>query len=273
MIVDPPSPARATTLDATGAVFVLGQTGQVSSGPLNQSVNPGESIRYTNVATINGTVLDARVTFVRGQNIESNGGTANKMARLDQLNASGYLDHEIDNDVAGVEAFGEVRLEFFLTGTSTPVTLSNLSAHFYDIDNNQAVEADGLATHQLAATTNITATPLGGGTVRFADNGASTDEASGTSYTRGRASVTFHTASAFTYRVVQPVTNTADIASFDVDFSSAGLPWIDNGPSRPINQAVTSPTPSPQAPPLLASRWAPPQAPSPARLRSLRRTP
>jgi LPXTG-motif cell wall-anchored protein len=134
----------------------------------------------------------------------------------------------------------EIRIEFFQTGTQTPVTISNLVAHFYDVDNLQSVEVDGVQSYALAPLTILTTTSASSGAVRFSElNNVGTS--GGSSYTIGRASVTFSAAPAVTYRIFMNQANTNSNASFEVDFS-VGVPWLDG--TGPVTPTITPAPPS-----------------------------
>jgi hypothetical protein len=94
-------------------------------------------------------VVDAKVTLVSAVNITSAfilddtiSPTAGNWALAPDLT--------VFNSAAG-EGSARVKIEFFQTGTSTPVVLTNLSATVIDIDNNQFVSATGVDTYQLSS--------------------------------------------------------------------------------------------------------------------------
>jgi len=220
--------AGAATLDATGATFEFGVSGQTvsDSGDLDTPVPEGTAITYTNVATIDGSVLDAVVTYVDGTNLEADG-ESDYLWRLDDEvdgdEEDPYIKTNLQSDGNG-EGIAEIRVDFFLTGTSTPATISNLSVNFYDIDNLQWVEVEGAAGYSVSSNTHLTVTNPSSGEYRFTSVDESTSDEDGTSFTVGRARVVYAASSSVTYRLGVAVNQDG---SMDADFST-GLPWVDD---------------------------------------------
>lgn len=227
--------AGAVTLDATGATFQFGVDGQIVTDEDDLAIGlaPNSSIRYDNVATIDGTVIDAVVTFVDGTNLyDDDAGEAGWIVRLDDTFPDDEEDPFIELALGGNEqggfAIAEMSVEFFEGGTNTPVTLSNLPMNVYDIDNLQWVEVDGAAGYSVSTNTHLTVTNPSSGTYRFTSPVEETHSDDGTAYTIGRGKVIFDAASSVTVRVAIPNVSEDGPAygSFDLDFSN-GLPWTD----------------------------------------------
>jgi len=139
-----------------------------------------------------------------------------------------------------------MRVDFYIAntysgpGTGSPVTLSNLVANIYDVDNDQAVEFDGAATFSVASNTHLAITTVSTGNVRFTAGSGDTTDSSPTlsAFTVGRAKVTFAPSSFVTYRLFGPAN---DRHAFDVDFSP-GVAWSDY--TNSVTEIVTSAQPS-----------------------------
>ncbi len=225
--------AGAVTLDATGTTFRFGYDGQTvtDSDDLGYGGYPeGTSLRYDEVATIDGTVIDAVVTFVDGTDLFSyDAGEADRLERIDDTfpddEEDPFIELALGGNAQGGFAIAEMSVEFFEGGTNTPVTLSNLPMNVYDIDNLQWVEVDGAAGYSVSTNTHLTVTNPSSGTYRFTSPDESTDNDDGTSYTVGRGKVIFNATSEVTFRVAIP-NEIEPGGSFDVDFSN-GLPWTD----------------------------------------------
>lgn len=95
-------------------------------------------------------VVDARVTLVGTTNLESN-----LLDVLDEnLAPNGgnwALAPTIDIDERGVEGSATVRIDFFQSGTTTPVDLTNLSATVVDIDNSQFVSVPDVTSFEFSS--------------------------------------------------------------------------------------------------------------------------
>ena len=255
LAVASPAPSAATSLDATAATFEFGVTGQTVTNPANLSraLPAGTSLTYGGVATLSGTPLDAVVTFVGGTNLRgSSDDSCNPgcMRRLDRIpedpDSDRYLEQSINRATSGSGAMAEVRVDFFVAGTSTPATLSNLVMHVYDIDNSQGLEVDGMTSYSVATNTHLTTIAQSGGAVRFVAPPSSTTEAAPTlsAYTVGRVTARFASASSITYRLLAP--DSVSSPSFSVDFS-LGVAWTDNvGGSEVVTLAPSSLSPSTQ---------------------------
>ena len=118
--------------------------------PIGDGLTLNGSVTYPDVFYSVATgVVDAKVTLVSAVNITSAfilddtiSPTAGNWALAPDLT--------VFNSAAG-EGSARIKIEFFQTGTSTPVVLTNLSATVIDIDNNQFVSATGVDTYQLSS--------------------------------------------------------------------------------------------------------------------------
>lgn len=246
------SPATALTLDATGTTFRFGYLNQTvtDAGNLGSGGYPeGTSIRYDDVATINGTVIDAVVTYVEGTNLRSPfTSTLGHITRIDDEFPDDEEDPYVELTIGGDEqsdfAIAEITIGFFEAGTSTPVTITNLPMNIYDIDSLQWFEADGAAGYSVSTNTHLTVTNPSTGTYRFTSPDAETSSDDGTAFTVGRGKLIFAATSSVTVRVAIPnVPNDGPPGgSFDLDFS-VGLPWSDEiGGSENTTNLPTPPT-------------------------------
>ena len=118
--------------------------------PIGDGLTLNGSVTYPDVFYSVATgVVDAKVTLVSAVNITSAfilddtiSPTAGNWALAPDLT--------VFNSAAG-EGSARIKIEFFQTGTSTPVVLTNLSATVIDIDNNQFVSATDVDTYQLSS--------------------------------------------------------------------------------------------------------------------------
>jgi len=234
----PALPATATALDATGTTFNFGAPGQpvTISANLSRALPVGTSLTYSEVATISGAPLDAVVTFVGGTNLRGSSSQSCDPGCIRRLDLSTtdsdsevarYLEQQINRSTSGSGGLAEIRVDFFLSGTSTPATLSNLEMHVYDIDNSQGLEIDGMASYSVSTNTHLTITARSGGSVRFVAPASNTSQSAPalTAYTVGRVTARYASTSSVTYRLLSP--NNSNDHNFAVDFS-AGVAWTDN---------------------------------------------
>lgn len=222
--------AHADALDARGAVFRFGYDGQVinDAADLGSSLPEGSSIHYVAVGAIDGTTIDGVVTFVEGTNLYED-----KIDRIDDELPDDEEDPFIESNIFTIEAAGAsavVNVAFYVTGTytgvgtGTPVTLTNLSVNFYDIDDGQSIDVTGIAGYSLSTNTIITATAGAPGAYRFEAANEDTDDEDGTARTRGRVRIVYASVSSITYTLMMPSDGGG---GYDVDISD-GLPWTDD---------------------------------------------
>jgi hypothetical protein len=145
-----PGTFTATTSESYTLTITVAEGAQRSIGAdlaVNGSVNYPDV--FYSVAT---GVVDATVTLVSAVNIENQ-----TLAFLDDTisptagNWALAPDLSVDDPSAG-EGSATIRIEFFRAGTTTPVSLSNLSATVVDIDNNQFVAVTNVDSYQLSST-------------------------------------------------------------------------------------------------------------------------
>lgn len=114
----------------------------------------GDALRYNNVATIDGQVIDANVTLtsIVGTQVV---GSEPRLRFLDTCVAddeSGQLKTRMRSVTPSPgEASAVLTIDFLLGGTSTPATLTNLRMNVEDVDANEFVEVDNFASTRLAA--------------------------------------------------------------------------------------------------------------------------
>ena len=140
----------------------LGSSSGKVLGAANSSTAP---VRYENVITIAGTSIDALVSLVDLSNSESVAGAAdNKLNRIDKINTSdsqsqakeleATFTNSAQNDIKG---HATVDIQFVLSGTATPVTLTNVVLSVADIDNDQFVQFSGLSSYKLSPSLSVEA--------------------------------------------------------------------------------------------------------------------
>ena len=225
--------AGAVTLDATGATFLFGVDGQTvtDENDLGTGLAPNSSIRYDNVATIDGNVIDAVVTFVGGTNLyDYDSGETGWIVRLDDEfpddEEDPFIEARIDVEDGFPSATADFTVDFFESGTNTPVTLSNLAMNIYDIDSLQSAQVDGAAGYSVSTNTHLTVTNPASGSYLFTSPDGSTGTDDGTAYTVGRAKAVFAPTSSVSFSLTAPpdLECSECSSSFDIDFSD-GLPW------------------------------------------------
>lgn len=210
--------APPPTVDVTGLVLRFGQpVGNV--GTIDVSDFASGSIRFTNVVTVGETVVDAVVS------VESLIGQVERY-RIDKDDNHPLLEHNAQTSGDNFGDFGvEIRIQFFLTGTVTPVTLTGVVFNAYDIDNKQFLRVDGLAAYQRSNNTHVTIS-ASDGSVLFGSPSISTSNDDGTAFTVGRVKVYMPPVDTFTYAFI--VDGDDPSGSVDLDFSE-GIEWRDTG--------------------------------------------
>jgi hypothetical protein len=184
-------------------------------------------------------------------------GTNDRIRRLDDYDddpvANSFIDSRLQaysqlaNDNTAEATY---KIEFFQNGS--PVSLSNLNAHFYDIDGKQFFEIDNVSGYELTDDTILTATETGPGQIEFRDEeGVSADpdpdEDQVHSDGPARATVNFAPTSSLTFTF-----GVRGSGSFQADFS-AGRAWagevvLTGSPRQEDIPATTSqPTGTPTA--------------------------
>ena len=109
--------------------------------------------RYANVITIGGTTIDALVSVVNVQNLETASALANnKLVRVDANSSDPALSTRLRNAASRPgEGRAVYDVQFVLAGSSTPVNLQNLAVTVRDVDNDQYVEFAALSSYVLSA--------------------------------------------------------------------------------------------------------------------------
>jgi hypothetical protein len=239
-----PGTFTATTSENFTLTITVAEGAQRSIGAdlaVNGSVNYPDV--FYSVAT---GVVDATVTLVSAVNIENQ-----TLAFLDDTisptagNWALAPDLSVDVPSAG-EGSATIRIEFFRAGTTTPVSLSSLSATVVDIDNFQFVAVTNVDSYQLSSTptTALVASVAGNRlTVRepIGNNSNDTEE-------DHWVVMNFNQASSLEFTVG----DTAGGASFGISFAAATwsvAPATVAGPG-PAPVVSTSPVAAPAAAPV-----------------------
>lgn len=187
-------------------------------------------IHYTNIATVDGTQIDARITVTAESGIGGAGATDGLLYKLDDATSSGD-NKRINSDLLFNVTTGDSYVEYtieFLTGLTTTagsgssVTLQNFVMSTYDIDSYQYVEVNGVTNYYFGPGTILTAQDMGSGVTRFVEtNGIS----SSSSNMNSRVTMEFGSASTIVMRLGQNVlSGTESNASYQLDFST-GVSW------------------------------------------------
>ena len=159
--------ARAATLDVSSSAFSFRQTNRTMSSPTTVG---GYSI-YSNVATVSGITVNAKVTTVAktGTTINDYDSDGSASSNLDAF--------QIDQDVTSTGGRITVKFEFYDAATTLPVVLTNMAVTSIDLDSpgRQFSEFSSFQSYVVSNNSNISAyttdtngtTALAGGLVRF----------------------------------------------------------------------------------------------------------
>lgn len=200
------SPANATTtLDATGATFDFSNVDAVS-------LNLGESYLYENVATIDGTTIDATMVYDDKSDYtevwDFDTADSTEIDTFIWVNCDG-CDEEADYTPAdNYKGYLQYTINFYLHGTQTPVTLQNLSINIRDVDTYQYLEVLNPKSYVLDANTALSVVypednaDIPAGHVRFMENNGAESEPEDEPFW---ASATFADASTFTFKIGQDI--------------------------------------------------------------------
>ncbi|WP_158437756.1 putative Ig domain-containing protein [Naasia lichenicola] len=256
-----PESAQASTLDATGVSLKFKQANRVPVVTGATGRTAGDLMKYTSVATINGTVIDAVV-----RTAEITGATVTKFDEGSAVTSpppgsSQSVDDLLLTDISGSAAEARATLEFTFyeggtytgPGSGVPVTLSNVIINTYDIDGNAGVKQftdfRGFQSYNYftaSPTQGLDVIDKGSGLVRFQSRDGSTNVgATSGSYSFARLQVNYDQVSTLTVRIGELGSQTAYYA---LDFSAGGI-WTTNGttaltPSTAVNPFNTPPTTS-----------------------------
>ena len=139
----------------------------------SSDLSPGFNRRYENVATIDGAVIDARVTIVA-----QSGNANNELSTFDQYDNTQHLSAHTEPS-GSAESSGKIRIDFLADGTDTPVVLRNIRSSIADIDAHEFGTFFGISRYRLATGTQLSRSGSTAGIFRFhsSTTGASnTDE-------------------------------------------------------------------------------------------------
>lgn len=151
---------QSLTFDGTTAT-------RVSGGTTNPGTSNGDVVRFHNVITLDGQVIDALVTTTLSSATVSaydhNAGQPSSINEFFQPNISAGSDPGSAN----------FNIQFVKAGTTDAVTLQNVVVNSYDLDG-QASKSDrqyqvfkGFARYELATTTQLVPSTLADGSVKF----------------------------------------------------------------------------------------------------------
>jgi uncharacterized repeat protein (TIGR02543 family)/LPXTG-motif cell wall-anchored protein len=169
LLASMPASASGTTYDVNNTALSFIQLGSSTGKVLGAATASTAPVRYENVITISGTRIDALVSLIELSNSESSGGLAdNKLNRIDKIdtdpNASQARELEAtftnSTQSNGIKGHAIVDIQFVLSGTNTPVTLTNVVVSVADIDNDQFVQFSGLSSYKRS--TSLTVEPRTG---------------------------------------------------------------------------------------------------------------
>jgi hypothetical protein len=171
------------------------------------------------------------------------------------------IDPETDRDLSaappepGVRARVTFRIDFVDSGTTNPVTLTNLRVHAYDIDHEQGLELNNVAEYRLTSDSIVTASSLGGGSFYFLSQNISAstspdledDPTEVHSYGEARVQVNFLPTSSITFTLTALAGG-----SQALDFRPTGETWS-NRSGAPIDPPAPTPATPPPASPVMAA--------------------
>ena len=218
-------PAIATTSPELD--FIAGQD-------IGVNATTGFTYTYTNVGTVGGSAVDARVSIMNAVNLDSDDDESDgadllldELDERDSSNATINKQLEVGIDIFGSNAletgYVDIRFEFFYTGTTNPITISNLVFHVKDIDSRQFLEVYNPTSYALTQDTDLVV-------LRTADdatiplNGVRFDEPLGSSSNSSDedhwAEVRYSAANIVEFRLGAKESGGA---SFGVSFRSAGF--------------------------------------------------
>lgn len=205
--------------------FVAGQT--IGSG-----ATTGFSYTYSNIGTVDGSAVDARVSLLSVINLDSDDDASDGadllLDEVDDFSANATTNKQIrvGIDVLGnalETGYANFRIEFFYTGTTNPMVINNLVFHVKDIDSRQFLEVYSPTSYALTQDTDLVvlraaddaSIPLNG--VRFAEPTGSSSSSSDEDHW---AEVRYAATNIVDFRLGAKESGSA---SFDVSFRSAGF--------------------------------------------------
>jgi hypothetical protein len=217
---------------------------------IGENLAVDDVIHYYDLVTIGATTIDARITMLAEQGIESSGGTDGLLDKLDDATGSAggnvYLNTELDMNETTGESFVEFRVEFLTDLTTTansgvPVTLSNVELTVMDVDSYQYVQLSGAESYTVSENTILSAQPISEGVTRYVETEGIGTSSGDADYEKSRISLKLGNVSQIDIRLGQDVlSGTESSAHFDLDFSSGGVWSI---PETQVEAPQLEPTP------------------------------
>ncbi|HEY9218662.1 MAG TPA: hypothetical protein VIO94_11470 [Phenylobacterium sp.] len=196
---------------------VAGQKLSFGTGAAETGLTVGSTRTYTNVITLSGSQIDAKVTIQALSNatVSSFDSTANPYASTD------FFQPNLNITAAG--GYATFKIEFLSGGN--PVTLQNFYANTYDLDGaggsasgRQFTDFSGFASYALSTGTKVTTSSVGGGTRFITTVGGNLTYAVDTdNFNTIRARVYYTSASSITISVGD--TGATGAAYYGLDFS------------------------------------------------------
>ncbi len=248
------APASATVYDASSVSLKFKQANRVAitSGGTGKAV--GDIMKYTDVATINGVVVDAVIKTVALSGVsltKYDEGSAVTSAPPGSTQAVDDLFMSDINGSSGTESMVTYEFSFYEGGTYTgvgsgvPVTLANVAINSYDIDGlsgvKQFIDFRGFQSYKSyseSSTKGLDASDKGAGLVRFVSRDGSLNvSATSGSYSFSRVQVNYDQISTLTVRIGELGGGTA---YFALDFSAGGT-WTTNGTTAVTPTLSTNP--------------------------------
>ena len=146
------------TIDLSGLSLTTGSAGDVGSAYLK-----------TNAITINSQAIDVKISVLAKSNVSS------FTFDDDSSNPSRFQSRINSSSSSG--SFVDYKLEFFLTGTSTPVALNNFYVTGVDIDGDEYIEISNFSSYTVNNPTGLTVgvSPANSNRTRFSGISSSLD--------------------------------------------------------------------------------------------------
>ncbi|MDC6458312.1 Ig-like domain-containing protein [Alphaproteobacteria bacterium] len=159
------SNAESATYNASGQWADFSNISDIGLNP-----NLGDTYTYSNIFT----GVDALLTVIS----INNSGTGTKIDESDPTAHNAWEDVKDINVKLGADGVGSpflsFRVDFLEAGTSTPITIANLSIVNKDVENREFVEYSGLTGYTLSSPTNATVS-VNNGAYKFTGSGSSSD--------------------------------------------------------------------------------------------------
>jgi len=154
------TPASATTVNVDGLTLDFTDSKKVNiSGTDGRSA--GNIVKYPNVATVSGVVIDAVVEVVSFTGISNLGTFDDTGSGFDQANTADaqklfQLSFPNNPPIGGVKFRVSLHESGTYTGAGTgiPVTLTNVRINVYDLDAEQFAEFSRFQKSKIAISTN-----------------------------------------------------------------------------------------------------------------------